>query len=283
MDEALADATGMLTAINKGTTLAPGPLGMARRFADNQGIVGGEKLMGFPTGSQPHSSQAWFRAERPNVRILGWGNEERQGKVTMQFRSPPHVSMDCYFSDANVAGKSKLARGEWVHVVHTYEKGNARLYVNGVLDGMAQSQGAPLNIQNPARFWIGGWYNNYDFVGEIDEVRVSSVARSADWVRLEYENQKPLQTLVGTLVQPGSEFSVSSPQLTVREGERATVTAKTGGAQKLIWLLDGQVVATDQLAYTLEAGRVRGETKHRLQLKAVYPDGVKPVGRPLAD
>ena len=275
MDEALADATGMLTAINKGTTLAPGPLGMARRFAENQGIAGGEKLTGFPTGSQPHSSQAWFRAERPNVRILGWGNEERQGKVTMQFRSPPHVSMDCYFSDANVAGKSKLARGEWVHVVHTYEKGNARVYVNGVLDGMAQSQGAPLNIQNPARFWIGGWYNNYDFVGEIDEVRVSSVARSADWVRLEYENQKPLQTLVGTLVQPGSEFSVSSPQLTVREGERATVTAKTGGAQKLIWLLDGQVVATDQLAYTLEAGRVRGETKHRLQLKAVYPDGVK--------
>ena len=275
MDEALADATGMLTAANKGTTLALGPMGSARHFAENQGIAGGEKLTGFPTGSRPHSSQAWFRAERPNVRILGWGNEERQGKVTMQFRSPPHVSMDCYFSDANVASKSKLARGEWVHVVHTYEKGSARVYVNGVLDGVAQSQGAPLNIQNPARFWIGGWYNSYDFVGEMDEVRVSSVARSADWVRLEYENQKPLQTLVGTLVQPGSEFSVSSSQLTVREGERATVTAKAGGAQKLVWLLDGNVVATDQLSYTLEAGRVRGETKHRLQLKAIYPDGVK--------
>ncbi|MBB6048817.1 DUF2341 domain-containing protein [Armatimonas rosea] len=275
MDEALADATGTLTATNKGTTLVPGPLGTARRFAESQGIAGGERLTGFPTGNQPHSSQAWFRAERPNVRILGWGNEERQGKVTMQFRSPPHVSMDCYFSDANVASKSKLALGEWVHVVHTYEKGNARVYINGVLDGTAQSQGAPLSIKSPARFWIGGWYNSYDFVGELDEVRVSSVARSADWVRLEYENQKPLQTLVGMLVQPGSALSVSVPQLTVREGERATVTAQAGGAQKLVWLLDGQVVATDRLSYTLEAGRVRGETKRRLQLKASYPEGVK--------
>ena len=46
--------------------------------------------------------------------------------------------------------------------------------------------------------WLGGWYNNYRFVGDIDEVRISKVARSADWIKLEYENQKPLQTLVGT-------------------------------------------------------------------------------------
>ncbi|WP_395145035.1 DUF2341 domain-containing protein [Armatimonas sp.] len=279
MDETLTDATGMLTATNKGTTVAPGSIGAARRFATEQGIAGGEKLTHFPTGSQPHSSQAWFRAERPNVRVLGWGNEERQGKVTMQFRSPPHISMDCYFSDANVAGKSKLPMGEWQHVMHTYEKGNARVYVNGVLDGTAQSSAAPLNVQNPARFWIGGWYNNYDFVGEIDEVRISSVARSADWVKLEYENQKPLQTLVGMLVQPGSEFSVSSPQLTVREGSRATITAKAGGAQKLVWVLrqKGQekIVGVDQLSYTLEAGRVSGDTKRTLLLKAIYPEGVK--------
>ena len=279
MDETLTDATGMLTATNKGTTVAPGSIGAARRFAANQGIAGGEKLTGFPTGNQPHSSQVWFRAERPNVRIVGWGNEERQGKVTMLFQSPPHIRMDCYFSDAGVESKIKQKLGEWLHVVHTYEKGTARVYVNGVLDGMAQSQGAPLNIQNPARFWIGGWYNSYDFVGEMDEVRVSSVARSADWVRLEYENQKPLQTLVGMLVQPGSEFSVSSQQLTVREGERATVTAKAEGAQKLSWILRGdgpeRVVGVDQLSYTLEAGRVRGNQKHTLLLKAIYPEGVK--------
>ena len=85
--------------------------------------------------------------------------------------------------------------------------------------------------------YIGGWYNNYDFVGDIDEVRISKVARSADWVRLEYENQKPLQTLVGPLVQPGTDFSVSEKKITVLEGKSATVTAKAGGAQKVYWIL----------------------------------------------
>ena len=42
----------------------------------------------------------------------------------------------------------------------------------------------------PSRLWIGGWYHNYNFVGDIDEVRISKVARSADWIRLQYENQK---------------------------------------------------------------------------------------------
>ena len=43
----------------------------------------------------------------------------------------------------------------------------------------------------------------------MDEVRVSKVARSANWINLEYQNQKPLQTLVGPLVQTGSTFSVA--------------------------------------------------------------------------
>jgi len=79
--------------------------------------------------------------------------------------------------------------------------------VNGQLDGASNEKGSPLDIRNPARMWLGGWYNNYNFVGEMDEVRISNVERSADWVKLSYENQKPNQTLVGTLVQPGTSPS----------------------------------------------------------------------------
>ena len=50
---------------------------------------------------------------------------------------------------------------------------------------------------------------------------MSKVARSAEWVRLEFENQKPLQTLVGPLVQAGAAFAVSPAQ--------ATVLTKGGG------------------------------------------------------
>ena len=46
---------------------------------------------------------------------------------------------------------------------------------------------------------------------------------SVDWIRLEYENQKPQQTLVGPLVQAGDEFSVSLERLKVAEIGRAHV------------------------------------------------------------
>ena len=55
--------------------------------------------------------------------------------------------------------------------------------------------------------------------GRWDEVRVSNVARSADWIRFQYENQKPLQTLVGPLVQPGATFAVWHAAIALDEGQ----------------------------------------------------------------
>jgi hypothetical protein len=279
MNEPVKDEVGTLESKDTGTTSSSGMVGKSRRFPGGKGINCGEKITAYPTGSNPHSSEAWFRAEAPNTTILGWGNEQAQGKVVMQFASPPHVQTDCYFSNGNVAGGSTLATSEWVHVVHAYKSGDSRIYVNGILDGTNTGRGGPLAIKSPARMYIGGWYNNFNFVGDIDEVRISKVTRSADWVKLQYENQKPLQTLVGSLVQPGDAFTVSQTQYTVLEGKTATVTAKAGGAQKIYWVLkrNGKdtVVATDRLSYTLDAGRVVADTECVLQFRAVYAREVK--------
>lgn len=279
LNDTVKDEVGTLESVDAGTTAGPGIIGGGRHFAAGQGIKCGEKITAYPTGAAPHSTEAWFRAERPNTDIVAWGNEHAQGKVVMQYRSPPHIQMDCFFSGANVASAGTIPIGQWVHVVHTYEKGNSRLYVNGVLDGVSMTADAPLAIKSPARMWIGGWYNNFSFVGDMDEVRVSKVARSADWVRLEYENQKPMQTLVGPVVQPGSAFSLSETKLVVPEGKSATVVAQAGGAQKLTWILKEKgretIAAVNRFAFTFDAGRVVGDKSLTLQLKAVYPDGVR--------
>ena len=279
MDDPVKDEVGTLESKDTGTTSSSGIVGKSRHFDRGKGINCGEKITTCPSGSSPHSSEAWFRAEKPNATILGWGNEQAQGKVIIQFVSPPHIKMDCYFSGANVSGRSTLSTSQWVHVIHTFKSGDSRIYVNGLLDGVSTSAGAPLAIKNPARMYIGGWYNNYSFIGDIDEVRISKVTRSADWVKLQYQNQKPLQTLVGVLVQPGNAFSVSPAQLTVLEGKSATVAAKAEGAQKLYWTLkrDGRetVVAVDRYTYVFDAGRVVGDKSLVLQFKAIYPDGAK--------
>src|SRR6185437_12768992 len=192
MNGPVKDETGSLQSKDVETTAVAGIVGEARHFAGKQGIFCGDKIANYPSGSSPHSTEAWFRAEKPNATILGWGNEGggRGSKVRMQFRSPPHIHIDSDFSDVN--GERTLPMSKWIHVAHTYSKGDGKIFINGQLDASAKPM---LGIKSPARLWIGGWYNNYDFIGDIDEVRISKVARSADWVKLEYENQKPLQTL----------------------------------------------------------------------------------------
>ncbi|MDA1143004.1 MAG: DUF2341 domain-containing protein [Planctomycetota bacterium] len=279
MNGPVKDEVGTLESTDTGTTDTAGMIGPARHFPGGKGIFCGDKIPNYPVGTTTHSSEAWFRPEKSNSTVFGWGNEQGQGKVVMQYRSPPHVNLDCYFSDGNVAGDSRIPMGQWVHVVHTYQKGDSRVYVNGTLDGVANSRATPLNIRTPARMWIGGWYHNYTFVGDIDEARISTVIRSADWVRLQYENQKPLQTLAGSVVQPGSEFSVSTEQVIVTEGKSAMLFAKAGGAQKVYWVLksDGRetIVSVDRFQFTFDAGRVTGDKLATLQFKGIYPNDVK--------
>ncbi|MCY2954806.1 MAG: DUF2341 domain-containing protein [Planctomycetota bacterium] len=274
MNDPVKDEVGTLESKDVGTTATTGVVGQARHFAGKQGVFGGDKIADYPSGASSHSSEAWFRPEKPNGRVLAWGNEQAQGKVVMHYLSPPHVKMECYFSGADVAGSSTIPMTQWVHVVNTYQKGDSRVYVNGVLDGVSTTPSAPLSIKSPARMWIGGWYSVYDFVGDIDEVRISKVTRSADWIRLQYENQNPLQTLVGPVMQPGNEFSVSQTQIAVLEGKSTTVSAKAGGAQKIYWILkrDGKetVAATDRYNFTLDAGRVLGDQSLTLEFKAIF-------------
>jgi hypothetical protein len=278
MNEQVKDEVGTLDSKDVGTTATAGMVGPARHLAGRQGVFGGDKIPNYPAGSSSHTTEAWFRAEKPNVTVLAWGNEQAQGKVVMHYRSPPHVSMDCYFSGANVKSSSPLSVSEWVHAVHTYRQGETRIYINGVLDG-TNSGGTSLAIKSPAKLWIGGWYNRYDFDGDIDEVRISSVARSADWVKLEYENQKPLQTLTGPVVQPGTAFSVAPAQATVLEGQSVTFAAEAGGAQKVYWILkrDGRekLIAVDRFRFTFDAGRVTGDQPATLHFKAVFANEVK--------
>jgi hypothetical protein len=284
MADPVKDEVGALTAKDTGTTASAGMIGKSRRFDSGKGINCGENITTFPTGSNPHSSEVWFKAGKPNTHPFAWGNEQAQGKVTMVFKSPPHVRMDCYNSAGNVENKTPLAMSQWIHVVHTFKDGKAKLYVNGVLDGENKG-GLPLNVKTPARMYIGGWYGNYQFIGDIDEVRVSKVTRSADWIRMSYENQKPMQTLVGPLVRPGTDFSVSDNAITVSEGKSAKVTAKTGGAQKIYWILKRggveTVVAVDKPGFTIDAGRVSGDQSMTLVLRAVYANGVKNIEIPV--
>lgn len=273
------DEVGTVSPIDKGTEQCQGRIGLGRRFVAGKGIACGVEITSLPTGLGPFSTSVWCKAEKVNGRVVGWGNEQAQGKAVMSINSPPHVRLDCYFSNGNVKSESRLPMSQWVHVVHTFHDGDSRIYVDGSLDGSSDGKATALNIRRPARMWLGGWYNRYDYVGDLDEVRISNVDRSANWVKLAYENQKANQTLVGTLARPGSKLAVSPTTATLDEGSSVTLVAEAGGAEKVYWISrrgdKETVVASDRFSYTVDSGRVTLDTARSIRFKAVYPGKVE--------
>ena len=280
MGTELRDEAGGLETRDLGTTGAPGIIGGARHFKPGTGISCGDAIPGYPTGNEPHTTELWFRARQVNVDLIGWGVQKPQGKVVVQFAGPPHVRTDCWFSDGNVASTRPVAVHEWTHVAFCYESGKAGIHINGHPAGAGEAGGGtPLKIQSPASLTMGGWSGQFGFSGEIDEVRISKVRRSAQWVKLQYENQKPMQTLVGPLVRHGGDFAVSPERATVPEGGVARFTVRPAGALKIQWSLvhidREEVLAVDRFHFDFVPPRVTSDTPVVLRLKALFRDGVK--------
>jgi len=286
MNDPLKDELGTVKPIDGGTSLAVGVIGNGRHFTAGKGIDCGKNITAYPFGDSPFTSECWFRTETAGSAILYWGRYAKRlngntgdgNEVGIQLGSPASFYWETDGPGGTTAA-SQPAMGQWYHVAATYENGISSIYINGKLDGHNEHKGA-MSIVKDICMDIGGWRGNtYNFAGEIDEVRVSRVARSAAWLKLQYENQKPAQTLVGCLVQPGDAFEVTPGEIKLDEGKTLTLTAKAGGARKLYWIVkrDGAdtLVVVDQLSYDFDAGRVVGETEYALQLKAVYANEIK--------
>ena len=286
MADPLKDEVGTVTPADGGTTTAAGVVGSARHFTAGKGIAGGKNITTYPFGDSPFTSECWFRAESAGTTILYWGRYAKRlngntgdgNEVGIHVGSPPQLNWE---SDGpgGTTGASMLDLGKWYHVAATYENGVSSIYINGKLDGHSEHKAA-MSITKDICMDIGGWRGNtYTFAGDIDEVRVSRVARSPEWLKLQYENQKPAQSLVGCLVRPGNDFQVTPATVTINEGQSIDLTAKAGGARKIYWYVkrDGieSLVAADRLSYHFDAGRVVGDTACTIRFMAVYANETK--------
>src|SRR6266478_5356994 len=126
-----------------------------------------------------------------------------------------------YFEIGNYSGGGRISTsyssyvGSWTHVVLEYNTANTThyIYLNGSLAASNVNSSAPQNAQTGID--IGAWpSSSYYHRGSIDEFRVSTIARSADWIATEYQNQSSPSTFysVGSAAQ--GTMSLSITQLT---------------------------------------------------------------------
>jgi hypothetical protein len=96
------------------------------------------------------------------------------------------ISGSVYVEDV---GTTALATNTWYRVSATYNNAanQVKIYINGVLDATVTDNN---NITpNAAALSIGINNGNEPFPGLVDEVQISNVARSGEWIEAEYKTQ----------------------------------------------------------------------------------------------
>ena len=119
----------------------------------------------------------------------------------------PNFAIAVSGSPVDVTDPASLTSGQWAHVVGTYDGTNLIEYVNGVpVASSPQSGPIDYGISQDLAIGTNSPYDSFQAVnGLIDETRISTVARSADWIATEYNNQ----SAPATFATLGQEFNSS--------------------------------------------------------------------------
>ena len=150
--------------------------------------------------------------------------------------------------------------GAWHHVVGTYDGATQSLYVDGaLLTSMAKTGNiAPSGAEPGVYIGHGDLPENVawsgQFEGDIDEVRISNVTRSANWILTEYRNQ----SAPASFYTAGGETAAGVSLATFRVNYRSigTAAAYTTGT---ISVTNGSASVTGSGTTWRTANRGRGD------------------------
>ena len=171
--EGIAGGACILSGSDYVSVRTPDPrLARPVRFTASAWIKAGRVMAG---GSYVFSSAQGFAVsvtDRGEVRA-----EVHSGDAGGMVLSPPQAILD----------------DSWHQVAAVYTGTELRLFVDGHPVASQAFTGLPAR-KYAVPFYLGGLGARYGWIGSLDEVEISGVARSAEWIRIAYENQKPGST-----------------------------------------------------------------------------------------
>ena len=145
------------------------------------------------------SLSAWVKASKTSI---NGGNLISMGDNYNLRINPDGSGRFSFFGKGNWAVEAKgvnLLDSEWHHVAASYDGAVMLIYIDGKLSGTTVHAGSIDYAFYPSL--VLGKHGNkkagYEFMGNLDEVQISGeTARSADWIKLSFENQKKNSTLL---------------------------------------------------------------------------------------
>jgi hypothetical protein len=154
------------------------------------------------------SLEAWVQhnVSSPTGRIYGvlnhkgWFNGYSLWVYDDQFQCPINNPLCVTFNlpgqDYSLRTDAVISAGSWHHIVATYDGATMRVFVDGIQDGNTVAKSDNILPSTSQRaVWIGHGDQPQDeiwsaeWLGQLDELRISKAARTSAWVVTEYNNQ----------------------------------------------------------------------------------------------
>lgn len=182
------------------------------------------------TSSYTTTFETWFKTSTSGV-ILGQTDGTIPNSAPAGYTPAMYVDTNgklraslYYHSGTQIVSSSSYNDDSWHHVVDTYNNGTETLYVDGNSVG-SQSSVPEYGYAGSYGYFYGtgyatGWTNIGSgwvyFNGTMDEMRFSSTARSADWVKGSY------YSAIGALASFGTEQSLTASSLSLASSVKVT-------------------------------------------------------------
>ena len=169
------------------------------------------------TAAQGYTVSAWvrFNAAQSSADVVQLSGSGRQLVLGISGTQAFARYQDGSGAPVSVQQTGELTTGDWHHLALTLGGGQLTLYVDGAQAGQAPAQAGDI----AGTLTVGGSAEGNSYcTGDLDELEVSDIARSADWIKAAATSQGMMAPLVayGTDEQKSSGSSPSYFATTLR-------------------------------------------------------------------
>lgn len=187
-----------LRALQVGTSDADGKISGGKRFNNDGGDFAEYPFSNDLNLKDEFTISAWVYPEASGRNQVIVGNHgdtpggysiylDKKGSLNASFvnAAGKKINLD------NIGGAEKLEIEKWHHVavIYSLSAGKLQTFVNGISDRILLTNEAPTLTASAVLIGREKFNENSGFTGIIDEVKISSKARSASWLSTEYYNQ----------------------------------------------------------------------------------------------
>ena len=232
---------------NNGTSAAAGIIGGGRDFERNQ-----NDYISVPDNSTLDLTNQltisfWIRPESNTAPDYVTKGTNTSYEATSRSNRRPQFKRN---NGNNLNSDVQIPQNAWTYLTFVKSTGGGaqrRIYIDGILDVSVNDNNSFSTNNNPLQISR----NNDAIDGIMDELRISNIARSSDWIRTEFNNQ----STPGTYLSFGSEISTDNTPPSAPVSVAATAVA---GGDIEISFDDVDEAGTGVSSYSIKRSTTQG-------------------------